>query len=286
VSRTGRRVLLVVGIPIGLFLCLFILVAAPWLLSVAYHLLLGWTTHAGTVLPQVTFNWSGVGMLALCVALAAGIGHRFCRWLWQGTGHQDPWRLRWTISGLGMVVLMFSAGMAITAVAHQTGWLLRSKEPLLSSGSNERNASTSLKTIASAQADYRGNDRDGNQINDFWRADIAGLYAAKGPDGQPLKLIELSVAAADDRPVTDLKPYAEKSPKAGYWFSALRYADEATKVDATGRFAACAYPANPTPTSFMFLITENNIVYRKPYEGAPPDLCPDDPRKDGWSPLD
>ncbi len=285
-SRTGRRVLLFVGIPIGLFLLLLIVGGAPWLLAAAFHLVVGWTTHAGKVLPQVTFNWNGVGMLALCIALAAWIGHRFCRWLWQGTGHQEPWRLRWTISGLGVIILMFGAGMAITAVAHQTGWLLRSPEPLLTSGFEARNAASSLKTISSAQADFRANDRDGNKINYFWRADIAGLYAAKGPDGQPLKLIELSVASADDRPVTDLKPYAEKGPRAGYWFRALRYADESKEIDAAGRFAACAYPASPTPGSFMFLITENNIVYRKPYEGTPPETCAEDPLKDGWSKLD
>src|SRR6516165_7868464 len=49
---------------------------------------------------------------------------------------------------------------------------------LLSSqrASNERNASTSLKTITAAQADFRANDRDGNHVNDFWTADVKGLY--------------------------------------------------------------------------------------------------------------
>ena len=284
-SRTGRRVLLFVGIPIGLLLLLFIVGGAPWLLAAAFHLVVGWTTHAGKVLPQVTFNGSGVGMLALSIALAAWIGHRFCRWLWQGTGHQEPWRLRWTISGLGVVLLMFGAGMAITAVAHQTGWLLRSPEPLISSGWETSSAINSLKSITSAQADFRANDRDSNKINDFWRADIAGLYASKGPDGQPLKLIELSVAAADDRAVTALKPHAEKAPRSSYWFCALRYADEAKEVDAASRFAACAYPANQIGKS-MFLVTELNIIYRKPWEGKVPETCPEDPLKDGWTKLD
>src|SRR5688572_3806154 len=42
--------------------------------------------------------------------------------------------------------------------------------------SNESGASASLKTLASAQADFRQNDRDGNKVQDFWTADVAGLY--------------------------------------------------------------------------------------------------------------
>ncbi|HVR83252.1 MAG TPA: type II secretion system protein, partial [Planctomycetota bacterium] len=49
---------------------------------------------------------------------------------------------------------------------------------LLSSqrASNERNASTSLKTLTSAEADFRANDRDWNHVNDFWTGDVKGLY--------------------------------------------------------------------------------------------------------------
>jgi hypothetical protein len=224
----------------------------------------------------------------LCVALAGVLGHRFCRWLWQGAGHADPWRLRWTLSGFGILILMFGAGMTITAVAHQTGWLIGSPDRLITSGSrpsNERSASTSLKTIASAQADFRSNDRDDNKTNDFWRGDITGLYVLKGADRQAIKLIELSVAAADDRPVTDLSPFATRSPKAGYWFRALHYKDEGQKPG-PDRFAACAFPTSPSAGKFMFVINESNVIYRKPSDGSPPEFYPDEPEKDGWAKLD
>jgi len=49
--------------------------------------------------------------------------------------------------------------------------------------SNERNAMTSLKTLTSAEADLRLNDRDGNHVNDFWTAALAGdLSVGKGPE--------------------------------------------------------------------------------------------------------
>jgi hypothetical protein len=59
--------------------------------------------------------------------------------------------------------------------------------------SGERTWSSSLKTLASAEAEFRGNDRDLNQKNDFWFWDVAGLYALKGDGGKPIKFIDLSV---------------------------------------------------------------------------------------------
>src|SRR6185436_5700593 len=111
---------------------------------------------------------------------------------------------------------------------------------LLSSqrASNERNASTSLKTLSSAEADFRSNDRDWNHVNDFWTFNVSGLYtmtsaalsnnAPNDTTDPAVKLIELSVASADcdstAAPTTenlDLTNFAVYSAKAGYWYSAL-----------------------------------------------------------------
>src|SRR5215470_12680160 len=62
--------------------------------------------------------------------------------------------------------------------------------------SNERNASASMKTLATANADFRSNDRDGNHVNDFWVYDVAGFYTIYPPGASStdasLKLIEIS----------------------------------------------------------------------------------------------
>src|SRR5688500_17803531 len=71
---------------------------------------------------------------------------------------------------------------------------------LLSSqrASNERGASAALKTLASAQADFRENDRDGNKVQDFWTRDVAGLYGVvPAGETETIKLIDRSVAGAD-----------------------------------------------------------------------------------------
>lgn len=154
--------------------------------------------------------------------------------------------------------------------------------------SKARRASATLKTFVTAQREYRDNDLDGNGKKDFWRGDIAGLFTLKGKDHQMIKLIELSSAAADARPVTDIEAYAPRAPKGGYWYQALRFRDE--KEPGPDRYAAVAYPDRLSEGSrMMFLISHENVIYRKEILSlpiAPPDVYPEDPAKDGWEKLD
>jgi hypothetical protein len=280
--RIGGAVLLV------LFLAVFI-PGGGAMGDALFHLLFGWVSFIGGVLPKVSVDPAGLATFLACLALAGLVGHGFCRWLWRETGHDEAWKPRWTAAGLGVVVLLFAAGMAFTGVAHQTGWLLRRPVPLFSSSgraSNDRNASASLKVIASAQADFRANDRDGDRIQNFWRGDIAGLYMIQPPGStEMIKLIELSMVGADAAPRHDVTQVSVKAPKSGYWFKALRYRNEETPDP--NRFAACAYPTHQSGGRVVFIITEENTIYsRRVTEAKPPEFYPDDPAKEGWTKLD
>ena len=153
---------------------------------------------------------------------------------------------------------------------------------------NDRSASTSLKTIALAQFDFCSGDRDWNDVKDFWRKDIAGLYTlypAADATHTPIKLIELSIASADDRPVSDLSPYALPSTKAGYWFRALLHEDE--KTPSPDRFAVCAYPDSPSAGRWTYIVDEENFIYRKELKNQRGvERYPADPIKAGWQRLD
>jgi type II secretory pathway pseudopilin PulG len=160
---------------------------------------------------------------------------------------------------------------------------------------NERNASTSLKTLSSAEADFRANDRDWNHVNDFWTGDVKGLYtmtsaAEKGagtsPKDPPIKLIELSVALADaDQNFIPaggenmLLPQPSTA-KAGYWYAALildltlKDTEEATykrdtggtpsmgKCHNTSKFGFSAVPDGSSSGKFVFVVNENNTIFR------------------------
>ncbi len=158
---------------------------------------------------------------------------------------------------------------------------------------NERNASASLKTLASAEADFRSNDRDNNKVNDFWTGDVSGLYTVM-PAGtrESIKLIEVSVAAADAAPLNDgadLAKVASRGPKAGYWFQAMTHYTEDGKREAyardtkgeegekgkggvhhTHRFAFCAFPAEYGLSGIRtFILDENNTIWWMDTGGEP-----------------
>jgi prepilin-type N-terminal cleavage/methylation domain-containing protein len=177
---------------------------------------------------------------------------------------------------------------------------------LLSSqrASNERNASTSLKTLASAEADFRANDRDWNHVNDFWTADIKGLYTltstaitgntANSTTDPSIKLIELSVASADGDGTffaaggenVNLTNFAVSSAKAGYWYQALvldntlagsieaTYALDTSgslamgSVHNTSKFGFCSYPDSQSSGKYVFIVNENNTIFRSATTGA------------------
>jgi len=154
---------------------------------------------------------------------------------------------------------------------------------------NERTASTTLKKLTSAQADFRANDRDWNQVNDFWTGDVAGLYYTRpntSPPGPEIQLIERAIAEADAAPLKPLVP--QPVPYHGYLFRALEEDDERDvpagdrpykkdtggtppmgKVHNTSKFAYIAYPAEyPKNGKYSFVVNENNTVFRFEGDGS------------------
>lgn len=166
-----------------------------------------------------------------------------------------------------------------------------------------RNVPASLRTLVTAQADFRANDRDGNGKQDYWVGDVSGLYAlTEGRDGRLMMLIDLSVAAADARPLPEgahsgryrgIDPFAVRVPKAGYLFAVIpRRADGrpyAQDLDGDGSafesedgYAFCAYPEDRRSGTLTFIVDEKGVVYRRKTERKPVDRWPGDPRGEGW----
>jgi len=169
--------------------------------------------------------------------------------------------------------------------------------------SYERGASTSMKTIAVAESDFKVNDRDGNHVTDFWTGDVKGLYTMTncsvsgrggGTTDPPIRLIELTLASADTDGTTiaaggenmDLTNFAVFSAKAGYWYAAMTMdnsvsgAAEATyKVDTggtptmgsvhnTSKFGFFSFPDAQTFGRFVYILNENNTIYRSALTGT------------------
>jgi prepilin-type N-terminal cleavage/methylation domain-containing protein len=165
---------------------------------------------------------------------------------------------------------------------------------------NERNASSSLKTIAAAEVSVKTGDLDQDGRNNYWTADVAGLYylsprgafysaVVKTPAGgfwwtvsvprkgaQGIQLIEYSLALADSDTVnayngTGLPVISHAaSPKAGYWYqnlysfqpsSPFTYTPFNTRHD--DRFGFIAWPDNYGVSGrLIFNISEGMAVFK------------------------
>jgi hypothetical protein len=163
--------------------------------------------------------------------------------------------------------------------------------------SNERTSTTSLKTLSTAESDFRANDRDWNHVNDFWTGDVKSFYtmtssAAKGALGgtedPPIKLIELSVAASDaDGSLVEaggenmsLSTFTVPSAKRGYWYAAMDFdrsssSDSTYKVDTGGnpsmgschhltKFGFVALPDSASAGPYAYIVNEGNTIYMTP----------------------
>jgi hypothetical protein len=146
---------------------------------------------------------------------------------------------------------------------------------------NERAASAALKLLASAEADFRANDRDANRIQDFWTGDVRSLHDLIPVKGsEPIRLIPKEIAEADPSH-PDAKPYR------GYWIVAMdkdevlvSYRQDTKGVEGTGaedrnpsKFGFSAYPAEYGGTgTATFTINEGNTVFKEDL-GGKPRLC-------------
>jgi len=104
--------------------------AVAWATETGRELIFGWWSFAGRVAPRVRMDWpaSIVGALAfgLLVCLIDRIGRKWRRPASRAT--TAYWRFVWTLAIVGSLIVLFAAGISITAIVHQTVWLAGSRQ--------------------------------------------------------------------------------------------------------------------------------------------------------------
>jgi len=196
--------------------------------------------------------------------------------------------------GFTLIELMIVIAIIATLAAIAIPALLASQRT-----SNERNASASLKTITTAEADFRVNDKDGNRINDFWTSDVFALYglipitagattiaADSSSTAGIVKLIEPSVAGADAAPnlgaygnITVASSIIVGSPKAGFIYRTFVNEDSgggaSTLLNDTDgasslygsvhdrvRYAVMAAPLTLSDGRLLFIVNADNALWK------------------------
>jgi hypothetical protein len=144
-SRLVSKVLYVL---VGLFVSLVVLSCSgmTWMIELLFGAWFGWVSYLSRVGPQIRPDWPAVGIGIGALALFAVGLHWFMAWFYaatiaakassseaasfgQSTG--AGWLVRWTLSVVAIVVMMFVAGISMVGITHQVVWLANSKEPLV-----------------------------------------------------------------------------------------------------------------------------------------------------------
>jgi hypothetical protein len=133
--------------------------------------------------------------------------------------------------------------------------------------SAESSAVNTLKSVWTAQRDFRDNDFDGNKIHDYWVGDIDGLVSLKGPDGKPLNLLNESYAKADVAPLNPRPP----EHRMGYFLAVIPHRADGTPFDQGNHrnpdeFALCAFPVKEGDQvgKWIFIVDHHGRVLRTP----------------------
>ncbi len=161
-------------------------------------------------------------------------------------------------------------------------------------GSHDSYSASTLKTIATAEADFRSNDRDGNLAFDFWTADVYGLWSlvpvresetevpGDTEDAQRIiKLIEPSIAGADGLSRTGVygnltvqAGIIHGSTKGGYVYRAFGRDSSGTLCEDTdgpayygpvhqrNRFAFAAMPDNLSVGTQVYILGADNTIWK------------------------
>jgi hypothetical protein len=124
----------------GIAIALLILAVALCLLAFAISvdsvgiLLFGWAYYVADAAPKVKLDWASIAVGAIALfLLGVGVhlaGRAFQNWRIREYRAVQPWRFRWTIGAIMVLVLLFSSGLAVIGMAHQLAWLLSSDKPV------------------------------------------------------------------------------------------------------------------------------------------------------------
>jgi hypothetical protein len=218
---TRRELLVVIAI---LFVLVALLVPVNvWVIEVPLTLAFGWATYLWRVVPKANPDPWTVGTAVACLAGVLVGSHVFLRWL---VG-RELWSWKRTLRCVGLVVLMFVAGIAVVGTIHQTSWLVRSPEPLVGGGLRQAPAriqsANNLKQIGIAVHNWYGNENPPEVARSTFT-----------PTGEPLHSWQ-----------TALLPYLEES--------ALYQQIDRTKP--------WTHPANATAMSTPLRVFRNPAIY-------------------------
>jgi prepilin-type processing-associated H-X9-DG protein len=146
---------------LAIFLALFLVLALATPLDVPVALVFGWFWFLVRVLPKVAVDWASVAVGCAAITLFI-VGVQWLGRAWQrgvipgpsASGHS--WKLRWSLTIVVVICLLFVSGISVVGIVHQLAWLLTSERPLIGEGlkSSGETSKSQLKWVGNAFGAY------------------------------------------------------------------------------------------------------------------------------------
>lgn len=112
-----------------ILVCLTVAVFLAWSFQLTLSVVFGWIVFLYHTLPRMTVDGPSVFVGFAALLLFTGGVHAAGR-AWRRSAAEGPrWKLRWSLTVVAGVFLLFASGISLVAIVHQTGWLLTSPEP-------------------------------------------------------------------------------------------------------------------------------------------------------------
>lgn len=136
----------------------FVLFAALTTFEGGVTVLFGWFPFLQRVLPNVSGDRLNVTVSIVALVLFAA-GVHWLGWSWRRRSEpatDRAWKLRWTVSIVATVFLLFTAGISAVGIVHQSGWLFGSDAPMMGAAIRgyEHSRVNAMKQIGLATLNY------------------------------------------------------------------------------------------------------------------------------------
>jgi prepilin-type processing-associated H-X9-DG protein len=106
-----------------------LLTGLAWSAQVTLSLLFGWVVFLYHTLPRMTVDWPSLFVGAIAVVIFTAGVHAAAR-AWRRAAPETPlWKLRWSLTVVVGVFLLFAAGLSLIGIVHQAAWLFTSMGP-------------------------------------------------------------------------------------------------------------------------------------------------------------
>jgi len=153
-------------------LFIFSLIADEAPVVIGFTVLAGWVHFLWRVIPLVALKPMMIVSAFVYASVFAGGSHLFLRWVYRA-GNGGRWRVRWTLSGMAMIAILFAGGLAAIGITDHARRLIASTQPIFKPNRDRERANraicaSNLHQIGLAIELYRADNTQTNPPDFFY----------------------------------------------------------------------------------------------------------------------